>query len=117
MRACHEKRAPEGALLDRPRLAPRGDQTARILVADGPLGPLTISNSTFCCSFNDLKPDIWISEWWAKRSLPPSSGVMKPKPFASLNHLTVPVAITISFESVLRANPPGCGVTTLKGGN
>src|SRR5215212_7853410 len=29
----------------------------------------------------------------AKRSLPPSSGVMNPKPFASLNHLTVPVAI------------------------
>src|SRR5919204_3202458 len=28
------------------------------------------------------------------RSLPPSSGVMKPYPLASLNHLTVPVAMT-----------------------
>src|SRR5437763_6073803 len=31
--------------------------------------------------------------WWTKRSLLPSSGVMKPKPFSSLNHLTVPVAM------------------------
>src|SRR5437879_5956101 len=34
-----------------------------------------------------------IAEKCANRSSPPSSGVMKPKPFASLNHLTVPVAI------------------------
>src|SRR3954463_5974841 len=34
--------------------------------------------------------------WWTKRSLPGSSGVMKPKPFSSLNHLTVPVAMCIS---------------------
>src|SRR5579875_84237 len=32
-------------------------------------------------------------EWWTNRSRLPSSGVMKPKPFSSLNHLTVPVAI------------------------
>ncbi len=31
--------------------------------------------------------------WWTNRSLPPSSGVMKPKPFSSLNHFTVPVAM------------------------
>ncbi len=31
-----------------------------------------------------------------KRSLPPSSGTMNPKPFSSLNHLTVPVATTCS---------------------
>src|SRR4051794_2867832 len=31
--------------------------------------------------------------WWTKRSLPLSSGVMKPKPLSSLNHLTVPVAM------------------------
>src|SRR5208283_4406246 len=30
---------------------------------------------------------------WANRSSPPPSGVMKPKPFASLNHLTVPVGM------------------------
>src|SRR3954451_20427798 len=32
--------------------------------------------------------------WWTKRSLPGSSGVMKPKPLSSLNHLTVPVAMS-----------------------
>src|SRR3954451_22013065 len=32
-------------------------------------------------------------EKWTKRSRPPSSGEMKPKPFSSLNHLTVPVAM------------------------
>src|SRR5438094_7890200 len=34
-----------------------------------------------------------IAEKCANRSSPPPSGVMKPKPFASLNHFTVPVAI------------------------
>ena len=38
-----------------------------------------------------------IAEKWAKTSSPPSSGVMNPKPLASLNHLTVPVAIMYSF--------------------
>src|SRR5579884_258645 len=33
-------------------------------------------------------------EKWTNRSRPPSSGVMKPKPLSSLNHFTVPVAIT-----------------------
>src|SRR6202451_3363145 len=32
-------------------------------------------------------------EWWTNRSRLPSSGVMKPKPFSSENHLTFPVAI------------------------
>src|SRR5690349_10714404 len=31
--------------------------------------------------------------WCTKRSLPPSSGLMKPYPFESLNHFTVPVAM------------------------
>src|SRR6266516_6174737 len=31
--------------------------------------------------------------WWTKRSLAPSSGVMKPYPLLSLNHFTVPVAM------------------------
>src|SRR5687768_12850720 len=33
----------------------------------------------------------------AKTSALPSSGAMKPKPFSALNHLTVPVAILLSF--------------------
>src|SRR5689334_20506820 len=40
--------------------------------------------------------------WWTKRSLLPSSGVMKPKPFSSLNHLTVPCAMYF-LHGVLRA--------------
>src|SRR3954466_1861885 len=40
--------------------------------------------------------------WWTKRSFEPSSGVMKPKPFSSLNHLTVPVAMFF-LHGVFRA--------------
>src|SRR5258705_5115850 len=36
-----------------------------------------------------------IAEKWANRSSPPPSGVMNPKPLASLNHFTVPVAISV----------------------
>src|SRR3954470_7360567 len=38
--------------------------------------------------------------WCTNRSLPWSSGVMNPKPFSSLNHFTVPVAIGSSQEVV-----------------
>src|SRR5712672_2640036 len=31
--------------------------------------------------------------WWQNTSSPPPSCVMNPKPFVSLNHFTVPVAI------------------------
>src|SRR5258706_15857133 len=58
-----------------------------------PLGPVTTSKLTFWPSFKVLNPFIWIAEKCANKSSPPSSGVMNPKPFASLNHLTIPVAI------------------------
>src|ERR1700738_5141084 len=58
-----------------------------------PLGPIFASKVTFCPSARLLNPSERISEKCANRSSPPSSGVMNPKPFASLNHLTVPVAI------------------------
>src|SRR5688572_23369805 len=58
-----------------------------------PLLPAVISNDTFWPSLSVLNPAMLMAEKWAKRSSPPPSGVMKPKPFASLNHLTVPVAI------------------------
>src|ERR1700735_2459731 len=61
-----------------------------------PFGPCLTSNVTFWFSCNDLKPLLCISEKCAKRSSPPPSGVMKPKPLASLNHLTVPVAMNKS---------------------
>src|SRR5215216_419596 len=36
--------------------------------------------------------------WCTNRSLPWSSGVMKPKPLSSLNHFTVPVAILLPLQ-------------------
>src|SRR3954467_8220459 len=63
--------------------------------ACGPLGPCATSKLTFWFSLSVLKPLPWIAEKCAKRSLPPSSGVMKPKPLESLNHLTVPVLMSV----------------------
>src|SRR5574343_542600 len=58
-----------------------------------PFGPCTTSKLTRWPSVSDLKPCMLIAEKCANRSSPPSSGVMKPKPLASLNHLTIPVAM------------------------
>src|SRR5215467_3144872 len=41
-----------------------------------------------------------MAEWWTKQSFCPPSGVIKPKPLASLNHLTVPV-VRMSYSLVL----------------
>src|SRR5687767_3996755 len=59
----------------------------------GPLAPSVTSYSTFAPSASDLKPSPWMLLKWTKTSFEPSSGVMKPYPFSSLNHLTVPVAM------------------------
>src|SRR5436189_4862897 len=86
------------------------DYNGRIFVAAGPFWPCVASYSTGWPSFRDLKPLIWISLWCAKRSLPPSSGVMNPKPFASLNHFTVPLLIFTSSIVSNRGEPdPGNG--------
>jgi hypothetical protein len=53
-------------------------QIVRTLAAFGPLGPCSSSYSTFAPSASDLKPLPAIAVWWTKRSLPPSSGLMKP---------------------------------------
>ena len=58
--------------------APNRDTAARMFVAWSPLGPVVMSNETFWFSFRLLKPEPWIAEKCAKRSLPPPSGVMKP---------------------------------------
>src|SRR5882672_9258345 len=71
-----------------------------MLVACGPLGPLALSYETFWFSFRVLKPLPWIAEKCAKRSLPPSSGVMKPKPLESFNHLTLPVLMCRFFLKI-----------------
>src|SRR5215211_3419544 len=60
-----------------------------------------MSNSTRSPSASVLKPLPWMAEWWTKQSFWPPSGVMKPKPLASLNHFTVPVVrISILLECV-----------------
>src|SRR6185437_15742848 len=69
--------------------------TERMFAACRPLGPVVTSKLTRWPSLSVLKPCPWIAEKWAKRSLPPSSGVTKPKPLESLNHFTVPVAIVL----------------------
>src|SRR5919112_2770863 len=65
----------------------------RTLVAWGPLGDSPSSYSTFVPSARVRKPSPEIPEKCTNASFPPSSGVMNPKPFSSLNHLTTPVAI------------------------
>src|SRR6188474_1727951 len=55
-----------------------------------------------------------MAEKCANRSLPPSSGVIKPKPFASLNHFTMPDFMYIvlsnykSKNGVAGMKKPGC---------
>src|SRR5258706_10778793 len=73
-----------------------------------PLGPFSTSNSTLSPSFKLLYPLAEIALKWTNTSSPPSRE-MKPKPFAALNHLTVP----FSMERILScicdcpAQPPG----------
>src|SRR5690349_19501824 len=57
-----------------------------------------------------------MEEWWAKRSLPPSSGVMNPKPLESLNHFTVPVAMFLLPSLLIagRIRAPLAGMTIKK---
>lgn len=82
------------------------------LVACGPLAPSSTSNVTFWPSLSVLNPSDCIAEKCTKTSAPPSSCARKPKPLASLNHFTVPVAIDLnSIEcrpertGCLKANP------------
>src|SRR5262249_30020732 len=85
------------------------DQAAWMLLACFlPLLPAVISKETFWPSLSVLNPAMLMAEKCAKRSSPPPSGVMKPKPFASLNHLTVPVAICTFLCEVEQGVPPSC---------
>src|SRR6266705_1546132 len=86
MASAKKKPGKPGFFHDRRRYS-----SGLMLIACGPLGPLALSNDTFWFSFRLLKPLPWIAEKCAKRSFPPSSGVMNPKPLESLNHFTVPV--------------------------
>src|SRR5215212_3819483 len=70
-------------------------------VACGPLPDSPSSYSTFAPSASVRNPSPAMPEKCTNASFPPSSGVMKPKPFSSLNHLTTPVAI----QHLLTAGP------------
>src|SRR6187397_1197233 len=70
-----------------------------------------MSNSTRSPSERLRKPSALMAVWWTKQSLSPFSGVMKPKPFASLNHFTVPRVRAIAptprlFDSVRGPDVP-----------
>ena len=70
-------------------------QRVEFEVTQGQKGPQA-SNSTRWPSVRLRKPSPRISLKCAKRSLPPRSGAMKPKPLPSLNHFTTPVSVVLS---------------------
>src|SRR4051812_22489462 len=87
----------------------RGPYIGLILAAAGPFCPCVTSKETFWPSFSVRWPAPWMALWWANRSLPPPSRVMKPKPFSSLNHFTVPVAICLTCSGCARRTEPRFG--------
>lgn len=76
----------------------------RTLTAHGrPFSPCPVSYSTFWPSRSDTLPSDWTSEWCTNKSSLPSSGTIKPYPFRSLNHFTVPVLTFFSPSAFLLA--------------
>src|SRR3989449_9017390 len=69
-------------------------QTLRTFCACNPFGPWATSNSTLSPSARLRKPSAWIAVKWTNTSGPDSCAI-KPKPFASLNHFTLPFAIPL----------------------
>src|SRR6266566_9125847 len=76
------------------RAAPLRAQTLRTFCACSPFGPWATSNSTLSPSARLRKPSAWIAVKWTNTSGPDSCAI-KPKPFASLNHFTLPLAILL----------------------
>src|SRR6266704_6510560 len=83
--------------------APLRAQTLRTFCACSPFGPWATSNSTLSPSARLRNPSAWIAVKWTNTSGPDSCAI-KPKPFASLNHFTLPLAITVQ-TSALGAQP------------
>src|SRR5690606_39613911 len=75
---------------------------ASIDLACGPFWPSAATKETRWFSSSDLKPVPTMSVWCANKSLPPDSGLMKPKPFSLLNHFTIPVSVCIFLQSLKR---------------
>src|SRR5260221_203596 len=82
-----QKRRPKPPLI---RFDRGVDQAMVTLAAWSPLGPSTTSNSTCAPSCRERKPLALMALKCTKTSSPVLV-VMKPKPLASLNHLTVPL--------------------------
>src|SRR6516164_232749 len=79
------------------RLPPANGHLTLRLTADSFPRLLSISYSTVCPSFSELRPARSTAEMWTNTSLPPPpDGCMKPYPFVGLNHFTVPVGISVS---------------------
>src|SRR6478736_4011490 len=93
----HKGPPPEG---DGPLRSRGSAQTLVTFSAAGPFWPCTMSNSTLSPSASERNPSALIAVWCTKQSFSPDAGVMKPKPFASLNHFTVPWmrAIVLTFH-------------------
>lgn len=79
--------------------APPGPVT--FLAESLPLSPWATSNSTSWPSARLRKPSAWIADWCTNTSLPPSLGVMKPKPLSCLNHNTLPVCLPEFINIIL----------------
>src|SRR3954462_5805724 len=69
-------------------------QMIRTFVACGPFWDSPSSYSTFAPSVSVRQPSPAIPVKCTTASFPPSSGVMKPKPFSSRTRFTTPVAMT-----------------------
>src|SRR5579884_254451 len=82
-------------------------QTLRTFCACKPLGPWATSNSTTSPSARLLKPSAWIAVKWTNTSGPDSCAI-KPKPFASLNHFTLPFAILCKPQHLWGTAPDIC---------
>merc|ERR1711934_1038489 len=72
---------------------PSGPETSTALVR--PLASFCTSYMTSSPSTSLRKPSDTMPVWWTKRSSPPSSGAMKPKPFLLSNHLHTPFCVAI----------------------
>src|SRR5262245_4484087 len=85
--------------------SPQRNQTGLMLTAAGLFlrGSFSTSKLTAWPSRRPLRPERSTALTCTKTSGPPPSGAMNPKPFAMLNHFTVPVAITSLLETHAKA--------------
>src|SRR3546814_8028763 len=105
------KKAPHQAGLKKIAMWVAQDSTGCTPAACAPFGPCVTSSLTRWPSCRLRKPLDSIAEKCTKTSALPSSGAMKPKHLASLNHFTVPYCMSLPTSSVcderaLPCSPP-----------